>query len=755
MWVSTKTHASVAVMHRDPVIIRNLINEENGKILYGPINFGSQIGLSEFNVLVDGKPEFDFTVEVFPSKLDYASDYEEMLAEVQEILIGLALEYLRSTFKMGVQSKVPQPTNIEWLTLLKNIGENLEKALRFISQHPIRGLVREPISVRIENIKKVDSAIRSAVSRGSGAGEFVELDNRLRARRFLAERQARSTLNTPEHRWLNSQLNRIRQRLGVLRRQEVAFDETERRAKILKELDELEARIACLTRLEPMTSSEGDPPQGFASLQLQGAPGYREAYQNCLILMLGLRIEGDPLRLSVKDLNLLYEYWCYLALLRIVSEEVGHPVDAKRLISIKREGLRVLIQKGRESAVPFNIPDGRRVTVLYNPRFQGDPILVPQQPDMLISFENPDWPAMHFVVDAKYRIDSSPNYVNQYGSPGPPNDAINVLHRYRDAILEQDRSPTQKMMPKRGVVQAAALFPYRETKKNDFRTSRLWQGIEQIGIGAAPFLPGGVEYVSDWLRETLRQGGWALADRAIPHRSEERSREWRAAASEVVLIGVLRSGEKGDEQNNLSWILREKQYYIPFKRTQQRFHVTKWVAIYLPKTLRDPGAITYWAEVTETMLLPRREIMTPWPPRRDADELQVLYHLGEVRELQVPIENTGAEGVVGAFRSHRWTSRLALLRAKKLEELFLETEPEWRLYEDFQTAGISFRIEPGKPKAPSYEDPSGRAFFITEHGIVQYRGAAGYVVKSANMGEDQYYFQTREVLDMLKRLSVG
>jgi hypothetical protein len=39
-------------------------------------------------------------------------------------------------------------------------------------------------------------------------------------------------------------------------------------------------------------------------MQLLGAPGYKEAYRACLILSLGLRIEGGPFKLSLKDLSI-------------------------------------------------------------------------------------------------------------------------------------------------------------------------------------------------------------------------------------------------------------------------------------------------------------------------------------------------------------------------------------------------------------------------------------------------------------------
>ncbi len=141
---TAKPGDKVGIIHHDPLITQNLHKRENSRIHQGIINFGSQIGSSEFSVFVNGKPEFDFLVEIFPSKLDYKADYDEMIAEVQDVLTGLAFEYLRSTFKLGVESHVPQPTQLEWLYLLKNVANKLEEAFQQINRHPIRGLLREP-----------------------------------------------------------------------------------------------------------------------------------------------------------------------------------------------------------------------------------------------------------------------------------------------------------------------------------------------------------------------------------------------------------------------------------------------------------------------------------------------------------------------------------------------------------------------------------------------------------------------------------
>ena len=433
---------------------------------------------------------------------------------------------------------------------------------------------------------------------------------------------------------------------------------------------------------------------------------------------------------------MLYEYWCYLAILKMLGEVTGRPLPANELLVVEQDGLRVLLQKGKEKTVPFELPSGRRIKVAYNPRFRNEPLLVAQQPDFVVSIFDSQWPVARLVIDAKYRIDTTSEYVERYRCCGPPEDAINVLHRYRDAILDSERAPIAPLAIKRTVIQGVALFPYRERSPSEFRMSRLWQAVDKLGIGAIPALPGEVHYLREWVEQTLRAGGWRIADKAIAHRSHEAALGWKSAASEPVLIGVL----LGDnEKEHWDWVTSGNRYYVPATK-QPRQYATKYIALYMPATLRKPGAITHWARVRSLDVVKRSEISTPWRSARDQIP-QVLYELESFMLLDKPVENRRRTGPTRPW----WTSRLGLLRASDLQELQLETEPEWRLYEELKAAGVSFALSADRPRVPDPADPIGRARFIINDSQIQYRGAAGFCLRTP-AGADRYFSNPTEVI---------
>ncbi len=727
----------VEIRHRDPVLTKSLSTQEDGCVVHGTINFRGQIGRSQFSIYCNGVRELDFEVEVFPTKIDYESDYQDIVADVQKILTNLAYEYLRSTFQMGKLSSDRPPSKLEWLVLIEQIIDELDKAMNHIAQRPTRGLVRRERTTRLERIRRVDSRVRSQVRRGQGKGGLMRLDG-FSVREQITERPAELTLDTMEHRWLRNQLVDIQRTLGQIASiYDCEAELSSRRKRTSEGITSLKSRVSRLLNLEPIKEADGDPPMGFASLQLVSAPGYREAYRLLMFLKMGLRLEGDLIQLAVKDLEVLYEYWTYLTVVRIIQDEHGPPQNFDSLFRVRSSGLSVQLKQGETQQVAFAAGKHRKIRVKYNPQFANqDTTLIPQKPDILIRFEEDGWPIIQLVADAKYRIDATDQYRQQFKSFGPPTDAINVLHRYRDAILEIDRTDAESVGLKRSVVQAAALFPMNRSADEDFRESRLWHSLERLGVGAIPVLPSNTAFLKEWLLSAVRQGGWSMADRAIASSADERSRDWRIAASEAVLIGTLRSP---GTQEHLDWVVSERVYYQPYAKTQPRQHHVKQVAIYTPASLGNPG-IRHVADVESFEFVDRTDIATPWPPKRNAP--MVLYRLSPVRVMNRDIEYTAQDFMPA---QGRWTTRLGLERARSVSEVALETEPEWRLLEWLHATKRTFVIRLDSARNQDAQNPKGRAWFHLESGDrVRFDGKNGFLWRPAEGGER--YFSLRDFI---------
>jgi hypothetical protein len=744
--LASKDGSTVELRHRDPLLLANLRSTRDGTQQYGTINFRSQVGRSRFSAFVGGRPEMDLEVEVYPSKIEYRADYAAMIGEVQDLAAGLALEYLRATHHLGASTGSRQGSRLDWIALLRHLIGDLKDALDHVARRPIRGLRREPRMVRIEALRRSDGSVRKAVRSGAGQGQRVTLTSGIAVRRYLPERRPETTLDTPEHRWLATQLQQVRVQLARLASEEQGRQRTlvasghrlsARDTQSVEELIQLEGHITRCERAEPLAATEGLPPSGFTSLQLHAAPGYREAYRTLTILRQGLRISGGPIEVSVKDLHVLYEYWCFLGIVRLVSEIVETPIPAEHLLEVRSEGLRIRLQKGRTQVVPFELPGGRSLEVTYNPSFRDPDVLLPQQPDIVLTLTDPHWPTVRLVLDAKYRVEDDAAFVERFGAPGPPADAVNVLHRYRDAILdaaEGTEAVPGTLARRRTVIEGAALYPLGAEASAEFDRSRFWRSLERLGIGALPFLPGSQAWLEQWLRKVLTRSGWSVADAVVAHAAEEREEVWKRAAETPVLIGILRGS--GIKQHR-DWVQERRLYYTPLTKSQPRQLQTTHVALYEPTALFDrdqPGRVQRFAPVEDIDVVRRRDIVTPWGAGRGVDELQVVYRLGPFLRLDQPIVNRDADGRGQRVSINRWTSLLALRRATDLTELLLESMAEWRIVDALRAMGIPFQlraIPPGEEVGQR-----GRTWFIT--GDLRMRWSGGEDVEVVRGGRSEF-----------------
>jgi hypothetical protein len=131
------------------------------------------------------------------------------------------------------------------------------------------------------------------------------------------------------------------------------------------------------------------------------------------------------------------------------------------------------------------------------------------------------------------------------------------------------------------------------------------------------------------------------------------------------------------------------------------------------------------------------------------DELQVTFKLGEVIEKKPPIINSSGY----SFTQHRWTSRLGLERARNLEELLLETEPEWKLFEDLRALGAKFTLDPSEPvRLLDKDNPYGRVWFRLKDGLsIRYAGASGYAIKKIPGSKPQYFVDYNKLLTEIEK----
>jgi hypothetical protein len=489
-------NAQPATAFRDPTVIVQRTAIEDANLLALTVRFRGQVGRTDFSFRA-GAETLVIEAEVYPSKIDYIEDYEELLQGVADLRRSLILEYLRGTYRQGSTNRRETGSGIEWLTLLRDNLGALSAAIEFINSSARRTLLREYAATPIHRVRGSSAGAMRAVVRGIGSGDIQEVPGIGPARSRIQVSQAVESLDTLEHRWIRSRLKFVRGRLLELEAEQQArvrrsVERTGKRPPRLDaelaEIGEFGEMVGHLLLSPVISAATADVPVSATSLQLQSAVGYSVAYGVLSDLSAALAGDAGSDQYSTSDLNELYETWCFLKVAQVTAELLNTEVDFSELIPNGSSGLRYTLRKGLSRSVKL---PGKfiQAALAYNPSFD-----VPtgiQKPDIVLRVVASGGLDVVIALDAKYRIDGSTEYIKQFGAAGAPIDSINQLHRYRDAIQVLD----EKNEPIRPVVAGVALFPW-PTPAHGYR---LRDAADEVGIGALPLLPGNDADLRAWL----------------------------------------------------------------------------------------------------------------------------------------------------------------------------------------------------------------------------------------------------------------
>jgi predicted component of viral defense system (DUF524 family) len=241
-------------------------------------------------------------------------------------------------------------------------------------------------------------------------------------------------------------------------------------------------------------------PTSLFSPVLYRHPAYSAFLQTARLLNSGLSLQGGALQIGIKNIAQLYEYWCFLRLVRLFKESFS--LEQQSLVQLRHLRLVIVLAKGKEAAVTFReAASGKRLCLLYNRMFKGLPT-VSQRPDNVIQLASEE---RLYILDAKYRLSFDADYESQYGWVGPTVDDINTMHRYRDAIVIPH--PFKPGEFQRGIVQGATvLFPFPDEEA--YRQHHFYKSIAQVQIGGLPFLPGVTTLAEEHVRSLLKAEGY-------------------------------------------------------------------------------------------------------------------------------------------------------------------------------------------------------------------------------------------------------
>ncbi len=336
-------------------IVRSLLSSSNSDS--GRIEPGSQTGLLAL-VLVNaaGAKIASTAVEVRSSKLDYRSEYRQMMEFITEKCTGLLLEIRApSQARFAPSASANAAVLQQRFAFLKSVldSKEFQAALHRIISMPHQKLEAELVDKDIrKGFKPGSSAMRQLASRTPRVQvpPGHPLSTRLAtlpAR--IAILESRETFDTPENRFIKHSLAiyvdfllQIEKLLGSAPSEE---------ARLRREVEGLRERLAA--ELSKPFFKEISAPDilPLGSPVLQRKAGYKELLQAWLKFNLASRLiwsgGDDVYGAGKKDMAALYEYWLFFQMLDIASSLFQMEESAiEKLISSDSAGFRISLKSG-------------------------------------------------------------------------------------------------------------------------------------------------------------------------------------------------------------------------------------------------------------------------------------------------------------------------------------------------------------------------------------------------------------------------
>jgi uncharacterized protein len=388
------------------------------------------------------------------------------------------------------------------------------------------------------------------------------------------------------------------------------------------------------------------------NLVLQMAPGYRDAYQMFLIVSKGLMVSDSLYRISMKDVASLYEYWTFLKLGHILT--MKYELISQDIVKVNREGLFANLDSNQSSQRVFRHPVTKeRITLTYQ-KYEGDLPTLPQKPDTMLSIEKKgrDY-CYHYVFDAKYRIDyaqGGSSYQNRYINPGPLEEDINTMHRYRDSIVAKNDGPFERV-----AFGAYVLFPWFD--EDNYQEHHFYESINKVNIGALPFLPNANSLVENFVERLIESSPEELQKEGIlPKGTKE---QWFSELDEKVLVGLVSS------QEEYRTYIQEGYYEIPVSLLKKGWQEAKYVALYVKKGVEDTNGVKVYGGIDQINYVGKD------------DGQYARFNVEGWHDLAKTISP-----VHYGISSYIMTTLQLIKKSKELPELFMKSEYElllWRM----------------------------------------------------------------------------
>lgn len=612
--------------------------DDEKSIVFQFINY---LGKSELCFESDNKP-LSLSFEVVPDKITYESDYVNLTQAIAEECSALLLEYSSPTsLTFSQDAERQQKTALEQFIFLRQFcySDNIESLFASIKRNPDRILIEEDEFKPFGQGAPSKRFFTNPLSYGrnwndSGSGFYLPSE--------IAVTHKCESLDTPANRFLKFALNvflEICENIITYVKAQDSF--------YVSEAGEIKTRIENILQDSFFDDIQELTLMPVNNQVLEKREGYSQIFNSFSMVDLALQLDWkgkeDVYSGESKNTALLYEYWLFFELRKIISKIDGClPVlqNGKDAFIKENDGLTISLCQDKKSVQHFET-ENQKIDLYYNrtfshknfekSKYEGS-YSRPFRPDYTVAIYPKtyadedkavkDGTVSYIHFDAKYRLEDLSQFINKEESDAEINKEISeekgesVMNTYRCGDLLKMHTYNDAI---RRTVGSYVLYPGIDNK--DGKRFSVYEEILP-GVGAFAIRPSdvnnrdlnaGEKAVQNFIKEIIefnanpasRNARADYFDRMIAE-SPSDERKIESADSGLTMIGFVRESyyaclkEKKiipTSSNDIDCIGKEFYFYYHAIKNGNVYtlHKDTMKAKYLRLTLTD----YYKAKITQ------------------------------------------------------------------------------------------------------------------------------------------------------------
>lgn len=702
--------------------------------LTGTINTSNDVGWLRLPLTfeLNGKTQTQhIAFEVLPTKMALHQDLPAMHQAVDKVYPLWRFSLVEKTEQDAATSQSRGHFPLMWLANFVALRERFEQGLKVICAAPHSRLQPTVANIKAAKLKgRLPHKLAEQVKKGFANGQFDK--------RYAVEKKKLS-VDTPENRFIKMAVSKSKRQLGAfeqkLRKSNQAPDRQRLSDSFLNELHSWQQPLQKMLGQSFLKEVGAYTGLSRESLVLQQKTGYSAVYRIWQELKFYLDVFGNQSSISMKSVAEIYEVWCFLCLKQILEQDLGFELVENGAAELKQNQFFEYSFKedGMRGAFRFKRADGVTARLAHEPIFNKAgkirSYLVNQKPDIVLEVSLPKSAHLTkadvglsedkqfiWLFDAKYRIKTDKNRFddsneNIESTDYVPDDAINQMHRYRDALIRlsepslseysSSTNSVQYAKKSRPVFGAFALYPGffdQATTPNPYSAA-----IEEVGIGAFALLPSQTEsgYCGhQWLLEFLQaqigtvlneqtgQGNevmYPVAGMAERLYVQEAARipyyGMRQVLYPDLTMTVALGGQRGRDngyfekfqQGTAQW------YHLPKSTFLQKFkqHIAEEIRYLALASTSDTQTSTKQIDklwpVKRVTVLPRYAITEDQAGKKSGlAELYYLFELGKPLSLQTPVTNVPHRPMKNSMKLTTLTRLESVTKFAEVEKVYAE-----------------------------------------------------------------------------------